>query len=336
VFLCLHWEKFRAPRKHPVAVALLTLGIAVSTWSHCAWYLWPLPAFCFLLAREWKAALTVGVAAAVGVLLGGVFTGHPIEFLSQAVHIARLGMVSDALTRQLVVEFHPSAGDFSLVIAVALLLLWRKQRGVWTARCFDNPVFYLGAVGWILGLKVNRFWSDWGMPAVTVWMMAEFQEVLRVHLHDFSWRRLAVGAAAGAVFFFAFTADLQGRWTDNLTLEFLDASKPELQPWLPDPGGIFYNDQMSLFYHTFYKNPRADWRYILGFEPGLMPPDDLDVYRRIQWNNGAAPAYEPWVKKLRPIDRLVVRSPTMLKIPELDWHYAATGIWIGRLPQPQS
>jgi hypothetical protein len=86
----------------------------------------------------------------------------------------------------------------------------------------------------------------------------------------------------------------------------------------------------------FFKTPTADWRYVLGFEPGLMRPDDLEVLRKIQWNHGAAfAAYEPWVKKMRPADRMIIRASggNPPDISELEWHYAATGLWIGRLPQ---
>ena len=105
--------------------------------------------------------------------------------------------------------------------------------------------------------------------------------------------------------------------------------------WLPDPGGILYNGDMDLFFQTFYKNPKADWRYILGFEPGLMRPEDLDVLRKIQWNYGDARAYEPWVKKMRAQDRLAIRgtSGAPPRIPELEWHYAVSHVWLGRLPR---
>ena len=66
-----------------------------------------------------------------------------------------------------------------------------------------------------------------------------------------------------------------------------------------------------------------------------MPPEDLAIYRKIQWNYYAYQAYEPWVKKMRPQDRLIIRRPAEQepKIKGLEWHYAATGIWSGRLPR---
>ena len=66
-----------------------------------------------------------------------------------------------------------------------------------------------------------------------------------------------------------------------------------MQGWLPEPGGIFYSAQMGFFYNTFYRNPQAEWRYILGLEPALMPEDDLKIYRDIQLSGGAVKAVGP-------------------------------------------
>ena len=91
---------------------------------------------------------------------------------------------------------------------------------------------------------------------------------------------------------------------------------------------------MTLFYQTFYKNPHGDWRYILGFEPTLMPAEDFDTYHKILWNYGDAKAYAPWLLKMKPADRLVIRggrgSPPAL--PQLEWNYGVSGLWVGRLP----
>ena len=89
---------------------------------------------------------------------------------------------------------------------------------------------------------------------------------------------------------------------------------------------------MDLFYDTFYMNPRGDWRYILGFEPALMPEDDLKIMRRIVWNKEAPEAYRPWIEKMRPEDRLAIFSYSRPNLPQLEWLDAAQFIWIGRLP----
>jgi hypothetical protein len=93
---------------------------------------------------------------------------------------------------------------------------------------------------------------------------------------------------------------------------------------------------MQIFYDTFLENPYGQWRYMLGFEPTWMPVDDLAVLHKIQWNMGAFKAYDGWVKKMRPQDRLIIQTDpgNQPKIKELEWHYTATNIWVGRLPRP--
>jgi len=113
------------------------------------------------------------------------------------------------------------------------------------------------------------------------------------------------------------------------------AEHPELEGWMPDKGGIFYSAEQSLFYQTFFKNPDGDWRYVLGFEPSLMTDEDFAVYQSVRWNDGDAKAYKPWVDKMRPQDRLVIRGGhgDQPNIPQLEWNYGVSGIWIGRLPE---
>jgi hypothetical protein len=91
---------------------------------------------------------------------------------------------------------------------------------------------------------------------------------------------------------------------------------------------------MNFFYHTFFKNPTAPWRYTAGFEPAFLPPDDFSTYQHILLNYDVADAYRPWIKKMRPQDRLVINargSPSSF-LPELEWQHAVGMIWLGRLP----
>jgi hypothetical protein len=164
------------------------------------------------------------------------------------------------------------------------------------------------------------------------------QLLLEARLAADSFKRLALTGGLAAATFLASTNDSGSRWTYNLTLQYLTADNPDLNGWLPEKGGILYSSDMTVFYQTFFKNPNADWRYILGYEPGFMPDEDFSVYHKIMWNFGDAKAYEPWVKKMRPQDRLVIRagrgSPP--NIPQLEWEYGVSGIWIGRTPHTNS
>jgi len=101
-----------------------------------------------------------------------------------------------------------------------------------------------------------------------------------------SLKRVFITGGLAASLFLATTTDRDNRWTWNLTAEYLTADNPELAGWLPDKGGILYSPDMLLFYETFFKNPTADWRYAVGFEPSMMLPEDLEVLRKAQWNFG--------------------------------------------------
>ena len=63
-----------------------------------------------------------------------------------------------------------------------------------------------------------------------------------------------------------------------------------------------------------------------------MPDADFAVFHRVLWNAGDSRAYEPWVEKLRPVDRLVIYSATQPDLPKLEWHNGPGALWIGRLP----
>ena len=82
---------------------------------------------------------------------------------------------------------------------------------------------------------------------------------------------------------------------------------PTVDAQLPDPGGILYTDDMRVFYQLFAAHPRAPWRYIVGYEPALMPPEDLATLRRILAAR-SGPNFERWVARMQPADRLVLRS----------------------------
>ena len=88
---------------------------------------------------------------------------------------------------------------------------------------------------------------------------------------------------------------------------------------------------MQFFYNTFYKNPDGDWRYALGFEPTLMPDEDLKILRSIQGNRGDPKMYDPWIHKMTAADRLVIYSSAQPDLSGLEWHNAVGNIWIGRL-----
>jgi hypothetical protein len=337
IIILLLWSRQENDRPRRLTILLTPLLVAASAWIHGSWYLLCLPGAAILLAGWWRSAICYGGCWLVGSFLGCALTGYPLGFLLQSTR-HMFGVFGDfTVIRQLEPEMYPSDGDIPAVLAVVVLLLCRKMFLGWNPRALLNPVFMMMVLGWLLGLKMRRFWWDFGTPAFMVWVALELQEHFEKHLSFDSAKRLLITLAIAMGAFFGFTADRESRWTSNLETEYITPDTPGITGWLPDKDGIIYNSDMDVFFLMFFKNPTADWRYVLGFESGWMRPDDLEVLRKIQWNRGtAAEAYEPWVRKMLPADRMIIRASGAggpPEIPELQWHYAASGLWIGRLPQ---
>lgn len=327
------WRNANDERADKLKFTLTSIGIALSVWMHGAWYLWVLPLLAFAIARQWNALKQLTACTVVGVFAGAALTGHPFTFLEQAVFIVQTVAKQEIPQWMLVGEFQPSRGEFEtllLMTAVGVIHFLVKKR---PQKLFTDPVFCMAVVGWVLGFRADRFWADWGIPAALVWLTLQIQDILESTMWRESSRRIATSALVAIPLFLTATNDLDRRYTKNFTENFLDYKDPQLAGWFPDGDGIFYCAQMEFFYSTFYKNPTGQWRYILGFEPALMPPDDLLTYRRIQFNRSVAQAYEPWVDKMTSKDRLVVQSAARPVMKNLEWINAGDSWWIGRYPR---
>jgi len=327
------WPRLRGER-FPVGwwgATTALLGLAV--WIHGNWYLWILPLAAFVAAGELRVGARFAGAAAVATVLGALATGTPFAFLAQTARHPFWATATDLPKRILVAEFQPSDGDLWMTAAVLALVAMKARRGESPATLARDPVFLLAAGGWALGLHTVRFWWDWGLPACLVWIAREIDRGLAATPLR-SRRRAAVAVIVATVLLLAFTADRGSRWSSTRSAPFLSAENPAHRPWLPGPGGVLYSNEMRVFYNTFFRNPTAPWRYVLGFEPALMPADDLAVFRRIQLDYASDASFAPWVAKMRPEDRLVVvrSQPGQPRIPRLEWHSPYRGMWIGRLP----
>ena len=333
--LCFLWPRLKEKKAPYGIMCVITILMALSTWIHCSWYLLIFAILCFVLAREKRAALRVAICTVTGILLGALLTGHPVLFISQNVVHAFLAFSRHALPRTLVIEFRPFNGSILTVIAVILMLSWRHMRGAWDPKRIDNPVFILAVSGWALGFFVGRFWLDWGIPALLVWMAQEFEEVFSLYISEFSVRRFFLTIVLAAILYAGVTNDIKDRWSAQPAAEYLFQNTPDEKEWMPEPGGIVYSDDLRIFYLTFFKDPYAPWRYLVGFEPGLMPKDDLNVFIKVQSSHGAPRSFLPWIKKMKPEDRLIItpEARSTPEIPELEWHYLGSGFWSGRLPK---
>jgi hypothetical protein len=329
------WRTQRGAAPRPMALLVLVAATAFSTFFHGAWYLWVLPVAAFLLAGEFAWGIALGVCWVIGVFIGSLLTGHPIEYPLQALQLAQLAVGAHETQRTMASELQPFNGD-ALTVAVfggwLVLRMLVKLNSVPLAR---DPAFWLMCLCWILGFKVSRFWVDWGWPTLMVFMAWDLQLFMETRVEFDSLKRVMLVCVLAAATYLGITCDFGSRWTSSLTQQYLEAGNPDLEGWMPDKGGTFYTVDMSLFYQTFFKNPHGDWRYMLGFEPTWMPKEDFDIYQKILWNFNDSKAYDPWVEQMTPADRLAIRGQGggAPDIPKLEWKYGVSGIWIGRLPR---
>jgi hypothetical protein len=326
------WSKEDGRRPSRWKVAATCIGFCLSVWIHGAWYLWVLLFAAFFLAQRWRTGLWLACCWVAGTIAGALLTGKPLAFLNGAIFMARCIYAEHLPKWMLVGEFQPSTGEFASVILLAVVYLWRRRGNSAGPPLATDPVVWMIAINWVLGLSADRFWADWGLAAAVVWMAMQFDEEMTALWNGEPVKRLVLCGMIALPLFLDATNDTGRRYTFFQDEVFVDASDPQLKGWMPGHGGIFYAGNMRFFYNTFFKNPQGDWRYIAGFEPALMPADDLKIYRTIQRTAGAIEAYEPWVAKMRPQDRLEVESPSEPRLLALEWKRAGGEVWIGRLP----
>jgi hypothetical protein len=264
--------------------------------------------------------------------VAGALHGDPIEFVGQSVLHTVLAFGTDAPPGTLVIEFNPASGAAPVLLGVLLLLLWRYARGRWRGGAVDNPVFLLAVTGWVLGWLVMRFWSDWGTPALLVWLALELQEVLEEHVAEISPRRVGLAFVAGLAALLILSANTRGSRYAAAERPYLSLTSSAVGPALPDPGGVLYTDDMRLFFQLFYNRPTAPWRYVVGYEPALMLPEDLTTFRKVL-SARTPDNFAAWVEKMAPADRLIIQSSEgQPQIPGLVWSQVSATVWSGRRP----
>jgi len=319
-------------RSGPLTRALLSTALfAAAALLHGSWYLLALIPIAFLGAGRWRDAARLCACFAVGCLAAALLTGHPLDFLAgQVLHL--LHAVSPSGRPQLLVpEFRPSLGGGLVAAALLGVLLIQIRRGR-EARSLADPIFILALLGWLLGLKFKRFWIDWGYPSAVLWLAFQLEPSLVRLGRQAPLRRLALATAAGLAAILLISTGDEGRWSEPART--LPAAVPGAQSWLPEAGGILYASDMALFYDLYFQNPHGKWRYMVGFEPTMMPPEDLATFQNILLEPDNPAAYAPWIVKLRPQDRLFLRANRQPQsvFPGLQWYRVERNLWSGRKP----
>ena len=325
--LCLCWPALdTADRPRWPVWVTATVALGLTAWIHPSWYLLTFPALCFFLARRPRAGARLLVCLAGGVVLAALLTGHPWNFLVQSLAHPYLVFSGVTMSATLATEFQPYPGAPIFVVLFLGFAWWRGK--TWEILSRD-PVFVLTVAGWLLGFVSARFWLDWGAPAAIVWMSLEIQDALGKSGAEDARPRLAQAAAACLTAFLIATADIGGRFTQVTDRSYLALLTPEAAHTLPDPGGILYTDDLALFYSVFFRRPDAPFRYVLGYEPGLMRPEDLAVYRAAL-KARTPDVYVPWIARMTPADRLILRSNTRPPVEGLEWMQVGPTLWSGR------
>jgi hypothetical protein len=327
------YEVIRDKQRPIWELVALTVLIALTTWIHCAWHLWFMPLFAILVARDFRSFKLIAFSILLGILLGSILVGNPLHFFYQTTTHLYEATSSYEVKRQLVSEFQPFAGDSQGVLIVAFFLLLRKIRGRWDNKVVDNPIFITMILGWLGGFVAVRFWNDWGWVALMYWVAKELDQFLGDFSDYFlSLKRLVFVTTACLALFLCISNDRDSRWSLSATAtkDVPSVDIPEHKEALPQKGGILYSNNMGVFYRIFYQNPHAEFRYILGFEPVWMPKEDLKIYRKIQLDSSNK-NYQPWVKKMRPEDRLIIISNNKPEIEGLEWTKIVGQYWSGRV-----
>ena len=334
LLICLRWEDFERPRLPWHLAWTLLLLTAWSAWCRSTWYLYPLPPLFLWLAGKHRSGWRTLALCMAGVLAGACLTGHPWVYFQESTQHLLAATQRGVPSWMLVTEFQPRAPALQGIMLVGGLLLWRGLKGLSVREAVQDPSFFLLLGSALLGFYSVRFALDFGVPALLAWMTRQTEALggqapaLR---DEHGWPRLGLALGAALVFSLSVSADLGGRYSSGLNLKTLHADTDA--EWLPGPGGILYSTSMRVFYDTFYENPEAPWRYVLGFEPGMMTDANRGIYEGIIQSGNDARFFRPWVLALRTEDRLIIEAGNeQPSIPGLEWHNVKGGLWSGRLP----
>ncbi|WP_309384978.1 hypothetical protein [Cerasicoccus frondis] len=316
---------------------VITLS-ALQTWIHPNWYLMAFPCGVIVLSGflsdRLQNALAFCVAIGVGIVCGAVLTGHPAQILIYYLKHVFWAMSEVPLQTQKVPELRSYIAPPVVLLFTLGMITLRFLTPKWPGVRLSHPALILAGAGAVLGLYVGRFWMDWGLVGLTVWLALEIQAFLEAEMDAKHPARLVL--AACIVFIsapFIVTMHHAGEAQsvkENIWVQQHAEQNPD---WLPGPGGVVYTPDMNVFFVYFYQFPQADWRYILGYEAALMPEEDLEVYLDVKADK-VLNHLQPWVDKMRPEDRLIIQTDRRLKgvFPGLDWSSVGNEFQVGRIP----
>ncbi|MEI6781385.1 MAG: hypothetical protein WCQ21_10750 [Verrucomicrobiota bacterium] len=309
----------------PRTLLITTSLIALSTWVHGAWYLFFFLVPPLLLVRGLGGAGRYFACCCVGSGVGVGLSGNGVERVELVVGIVT-GVTKSVVVGRgeapLVKEFLPMPHQAAWLIVVLLLggvLLLRCAGKSFREVCWNLP-FLTAMLALGVGLKVGRFWLDLGAPACCLWLAEGFRKgpmQLGIAKAKFA---LVLGWVCACPALICGGIDKSPLWDP--------ATPPE---YLPQPGSVVFNGNMGTFMRAYFENPWLNYRFAVGYEPTLSPPE---IYRGIApiWNKPDNPgSYEPWVALMQSNDLLTLRKDSVPPpVPGVAWRECGPHFWVGR------
>ena len=315
-----------------VAFSVFTIAIVMHP---SVWYLWALAFPPLIVCRRWRSVLIAAVALAMSIAAASLFNGWYNTVLVPLLNLKLALLQANTVGTNLVGELQPTGGGYLSLVVVMFFLTVKFLRGANLRTEIFQVDFCLMLMAWMMGLYVMRFWLEWGLPAMAVWMSRQIRDGLQLKMSGLPrhWETVGLFALAAGILYLGLTANTGGRYTAALRNPLLMASLEDFASELPEEGGVLYSVNMTTFFAIYHRMPHAKFKFSTAFETGIMPPEDLKVLRAIQ-SNGLVRDYKPWFVKMTSKDRILLNAPAKPVWPEMEFKQLY-GSWIGRkIPPP--
>jgi len=312
-----------------IAIAMLTVSFCMHP---TVWYLWSMLGLALVLCKRWRAVFVLGISIVCSLCLAALIVGSWYNVLVASLLMLRYSLLQDPLVgTNLVSELQPSGGPIVGLLVVLSILFIKGLKGQNIRDEFSKESFVLMLLTWVLGMKIVRFWLEWGLPAMSVWLCLQIKDLLKIKLSGLARVRDTLwlaGFLAGGLYL-GITADLMGRYTNNLKSPLLTKPVSDYAGELPEEGGVLYSTDMTIFYKIYFRIPNVKFRFSTGYELGFMPPEDLKIFRAIQFNDNLLESYKPWFEKMTPKDRIIIQVIMKPEWQGMEFKRFYTA-WIGR------
>jgi hypothetical protein len=326
---------FIEPKKQISSISKYLISIffiSLAVWLHGTWYTFLLLPVALLLSGKVTKSFELCLIVLLSTVIGAYLTGEFEHFL-RFHYEATLNIFTEKIYNwQLVTEF--AEGNiytlwFFPTSIIIILLIYSKK--LCLNELSKDSLFIMILLCWMLSIKVVRFWVDWGAIALMFWLSNKISYLIE-DMQSVKKPFFRCVLFVFTVLSFAIIIP-NSSWNNQKDRKSysVDFSKPQFADYKPLDGGIIYNDSMNHFYYQYFADPEGKYKYILGFEPAIMPQEDRKIFREIIYSLFHYSSYKPWIDKLTEKDRIFVSYDISSHYPQLDWIKAGKHLWIGKI-----